>query len=54
MVEGGIRVIWNFAPIRLQVPEDVIVKDQDLAVELATLSHLISQRKLSHSVTSQA
>jgi redox-sensing transcriptional repressor len=54
MVEGGIQVIWNFAPRRLRVPENVIVKDQDLAVELATLSHLITQRKLVHSVTPKA
>lgn len=54
MVQGGIQVIWNFAPRRLQVPEGVHVKDQDLAVELATLSHLITQRKLAHSVTQAA
>lgn len=54
MVEGGIQVIWNFAPRRLTVPEGVVVKNQDLAVELATLSHWITQRKLAHAVASKA
>lgn len=54
MVQGGIQVIWNFAPCRLRVPEGVIVRDQDLAVELATLSHLITQRKLANTVAQQA
>ena len=47
MIAGGIQVIWNFAPCRLDVPENVLVKNEDLAVELATLSHHISRRKLS-------
>lgn len=47
MIEGGIQVIWNFAPTRLQVPEEVLVQNEDLAAQLATLSHLITRRKLS-------
>ncbi|MBN1936014.1 MAG: redox-sensing transcriptional repressor Rex [Anaerolineae bacterium] len=47
MIEGGIRVIWNFAPCRLRVPEGTLVQNEDLAAQLATLSHLIAQRKLS-------
>lgn len=46
MVAGAIDVIWNFAPCRLVVPEQVLVKNEDLAAELATLSHHITQRKL--------
>lgn len=46
MVQGGIRAIWNFAPLRLNVPGDVIVKNEDLAAELATLSHLIERQKM--------
>jgi redox-sensing transcriptional repressor len=46
MVEGGIKVIWNFAPCRLVVPEDVLVKNEDLAAQLATLSHHITRRKV--------
>jgi len=44
MVEGGIRVIWNFAPLHLRVPDGVHVKNEDLAAELATLSHHIVQQ----------
>lgn len=45
MVAGGIKVIWNFAPCRLDVPADVLVKNEDLAAELATLSHHIAHRE---------
>lgn len=44
MVAGGIRVIWNFAPCRLALPDTVLVKNEDLAAELATLSHHITRR----------
>ncbi len=44
MVDGGIRVIWNFAPVSLQVPDGVLLKNEDLAAELATLSHHIAAR----------
>jgi|ERR1035437_591437 redox-sensing transcriptional repressor len=38
MVEGGIRAIWNFAPIRLHSPEHVIIHNEDLYCSLASLS----------------
>jgi redox-sensing transcriptional repressor len=38
MIEGGIRAIWNFAPIRLRAPEHVIVHNEDLYCSLAALS----------------
>jgi len=38
MIAGGIRGIWNFTPVRLAVPGDVIVKREDLAASLAVLS----------------
>ena len=44
MVTAGIRIIWNFAPCRLVLPDSVLVKNEDLAAELATLSHHISRR----------
>lgn len=43
MVEGGIRGIWNFTPVRLKVPDDVILKREDLASSLAILSHRLYQ-----------
>jgi len=35
MVRGGIRAIWNFAPVGLKVPEGVVVHNEDLAASLA-------------------
>ncbi|HHV62927.1 MAG TPA: redox-sensing transcriptional repressor Rex [Firmicutes bacterium] len=39
MVAAGIRAIWNFAPITIKVPGDVVVRNEDLAAGLATLFH---------------
>ena len=41
MVAAGILAIWNFAPVRLQVPEGVLVRNEDLAASLATLSYYV-------------
>lgn len=38
MVQGGIRAIWNFAPIRLHTPPHVIVHNEDLYCSLVALS----------------
>jgi redox-sensing transcriptional repressor len=38
MVTGGIRAIWNFAPAHIQVPERVILQNEDLYHSLASLS----------------
>ncbi len=46
LIAGGVQVIWNFASCKLSVPADVLVKNEDLAAELATLSHHITRRKL--------
>ena len=43
LVACGIRSIWNFAPCTLTVPEDVILKQENLALSLA---HLNSQFKI--------
>ena len=39
VIELGIKAIWNFAPTSLEVPEDVIVRNENLAVGAALLSH---------------
>ncbi len=41
MVNSGIRGIWNFTPVKLDVPENVILQRVDLAESLAVLSHKI-------------
>jgi redox-sensing transcriptional repressor len=43
MVDGGIRAIWNFAPVRLRVPERVIVHNEDLYCSLASLSQKLAK-----------
>ena len=46
LLAAGIRVIWNFAPRKIEVPDDVLIKNEDLAAELATLSHHISLQSI--------
>jgi redox-sensing transcriptional repressor len=41
IVEAGITGILNFAPIVLQVPEEVMVNNVNLAIELENLSYFI-------------
>ena len=43
LVAGGIRAIWNFAPVRLRVPEHIIVHNEDLYCSLASLSQKLSE-----------
>jgi len=43
MVAGGIRAIWNFAPVRLRVPTHIIVHNEDLYCSLASLSKKLAQ-----------
>jgi redox-sensing transcriptional repressor len=39
MIAAGIRGIWNFTPVKLQVPGNVVTEKEDLAEGLALLSH---------------
>ncbi len=41
LLEAGILAILNFAPIILQVPDNVVVNNVDLAIELENLSYFI-------------
>ncbi len=38
LIAAGIKGIWNFSPIKLQVPDDVVVQREDLSSGLAVLS----------------
>jgi redox-sensing transcriptional repressor len=38
MINGGIRAIWNFAPVHLKVPENIIVENIQLVQSLAVLT----------------
>lgn len=45
LVAGGIEAIWNFAPVKLIVPEDILVQNENMASSLAVLSqHLADKR----------
>lgn len=42
LVACGIRGIWNFAPVNLEVPSDVLVVNEDITQSLLTLKHLLN------------
>jgi redox-sensing transcriptional repressor len=46
MIATGIKGIWNFTPTHLKIPEDVIVKRENLATSLIVLSHRLRVAKL--------
>ena len=43
MLEAGMTAIWNFAPCQLKVPDNVLVKQENLALSLAHLNSQISK-----------
>lgn len=43
LVEGGVRAIWNFAPVHLALPENIAVKNEDMAASLAILSKRLAE-----------
>ncbi len=42
LVELGIKGIWNFAPARLTVPENVILRNEDLSIGIGALFYHLS------------
>ena len=47
LVKGGVRGIFNFAPVYLNVPDSVIVRNEDIAASMALLANSI--QKMEHS-----
>ena len=46
VIDSGIKAIWNFAPVHLDVPEHILVQNENMATSLAVLSmHLQAQMK---------
>lgn len=46
LIACGIKAIWNFAPVHLDVPEHILVQNENMATSLAVLSmHLQAQIK---------
>lgn len=46
LIAAGIKAIWNFAPTHLDVPNHILVQNENMATSLAVLSmHLQAQMK---------
>ena len=46
LIQCGIKAVWNFAPTHLDVPENILVQNENMATSLAVLSmHLQAQMK---------
>lgn len=45
MTAGGVRAIWNFAPVHLNVPEDVMVQNEDMTASLGMLSKYLLEHE---------
>ena len=45
LLEGGIQAIWNFAPVHLKVPDNVVVKNEIIAVSLGELSRQLQEKR---------
>ena len=43
MVASGITAIWNFAPCKLQIPDGIILQNENLALSLAHLRNRLSR-----------
>lgn len=49
LIAGGVKAIWNFAPVHLDVPSNILVQYENMATSLAVLSvHLRAQIKEKH------
>jgi len=46
LIHCGIKAVWNFSPTHLNVPENILVQNENMATSLAVLSmHLQAQMK---------
>ncbi len=46
LIECGIKAVWNFAPTHLDVPDNILVQNENMATSFAVLSmHLQAQMK---------
>ena len=44
LVQGGVKGIWNFAPIDLDAPEDITVENVHLSESVLTLIYLLNEK----------
>ncbi len=45
LVQCGVKAFLNFAPVTIKVPSDVIVKNENMSIELEALSYFLTQNK---------
>jgi len=46
VVDAGVRAILNFAPVNLRVPDDVFLRNENMAIELEYLSFSLGNRNV--------
>jgi redox-sensing transcriptional repressor len=46
LVEGGVAAVWNFAPITLSAPKDILLHNENMAASLAMLSRHLKEKQL--------
>lgn len=44
MVHAGITAIWNFAPVKLKLPHEVVVENAEIETGLTYISHMLKNR----------
>ncbi len=44
LTDAGIKAILNFAPLSLKVPKDVVIKNENMSIELEALSYHLTNK----------
>jgi len=44
LIDAGIEAILNFAPLSIKVPENVMVKNENMSIELEALSYFLTNK----------
>ena len=44
LIAAGVKAIWNFAPTHLEVPENILVQNENMATSLAVLSNHLAHK----------
>ncbi|OJU15480.1 MAG: redox-sensing transcriptional repressor Rex [Clostridiales bacterium 43-6] len=47
LIAGGVKAIWNFAPVHLSVPQNILVQNENMAASLALLSKHLEEKIVS-------
>lgn len=44
LIQSGVMAIWNFAPVHLNTPDNILVQDENMAASLAVLSRHLAEK----------